>query len=181
MKRKQEKFEKVYEAYYSKYAAGIFSPNDVIEIDLKKLKAHEVYKTLQPQLQAKLLSMAEAQEKGEAVVCVVAIDINPLIHDTYAPSTISIGYSQGGGRYTDIIALPGSITDCFTIVEDLIGNQVSTLPPNARVDYIVDPKPVELDLKEVEKHRWDGYAASIFDPVEQDISKARKRTGGKKK
>lgn len=176
-----EKFEKVFEAYYSKYAAGIFSPNDVITIDLKKLKKHESYKKLQPQLQAKLLAMAEAQEKGDAVVCVVAIDINPFIHDTYAPSTMTIGYSLGGGRYTDMIAVPGSISDCFTIVEDPIGNQVSTIPPHHVKNYDPAPKPVELDMKELEKHRRDGYAQTIFDPVAQDIKLAKEKTAKTKK
>lgn len=174
--RNYEKFERVYEAYYSKYAAGIFSPNDVVEFDLKALKSNESYKALQPQLQAKLLAMAESQQRGESVVCVVAIDINPFIHDTYAPSTITLGYSMGGGRYTDMIAVPGSICDCLSIVEDPIGNQVSTLPPLNRKDYIVDPKRKEVDLEELEKHRRDGYARSIFDPLGTDIKKAEKKT-----
>lgn len=113
--------------------------------------------------------MAEAQEKGEAVVCVVAIDINPFIHDTYAPSTISIGYSQGGGRFTDIIAIPGSLCDCIEVVEDIIGGQISLLPPNARVDYPAKTKPHEVDLKELEKHREDGVAQTYVD--EKDAKK----------
>lgn len=178
-KRIYEKFDKVYEAYYSKYAAGIFSPNDVVEIDVKALKKHESYKSLQPQLQAKLLTMAEAQEKGDAIICVVAIDINPFIHDTYAPSTISLGYSMGGGRYSDIIAIPGSLCDCITLVEDPIGNQVSTIPDSNKIYYPAKTEPKEIDLKELEKHRMDGAAASIFDPVAMDNPKLVK--GEKKK
>lgn len=166
-----EKFDKVFEAYYSKYAAGIFAPNDVIKIDVEKMKKHDSYKSLQPQLQAKLLSMAEAQEKGDAVVCVVAIDINPFIHDTYAPSTMSIGYSLGGGRFSDIIAIPGSLCDCIELVEDEIGNQVSTLPPNARVDYPAATQPKEVDLEELEKNRTKGTAATIFDPNADIVKK----------
>lgn len=163
-KKNYEKFEKVFEAYYSKYAAGIFAPNDVIEIDVEKMKKHDSYKKLQPQLQAKLLTMAEAQAAGDAVICVVAIDINPFIHDTYAPSTMSIGYSLGGGRFDDIIAIPGSLCDCITLVEDPIGNQVSLLPPNARVEYPARTEPKAVDLDELEKNRTKGTAATIFDP-----------------
>lgn len=168
-KKNYEKFDKVFEAYYSKYAAGIFAPNDVIEIDVEKMKKHDSYKSLQPQLQVKLLAMAEAQAAGEAVICVVAIDINPFIHDTYAPSTISIGYSLGGGRFDDIIAIPGSLCDCITLVEDPIGNQVSMIPPQARVDYPSRTEPKEVDLEKLEKNRTKGTAATIFDPNREII------------
>lgn len=162
-----EKFDKIYEAYYGKYAAGIFSPNDVIKIDVKKLKNHDSYKSLQPQLQKKLLTMAEAQDKGEAVICVVAIDINPLIHDTYEPSTMTIGYSMGGGRYSDMIAIPGSLCDCIEMVEDLIGNQVSTLPPGCVRNFPARTEPKEVDLEQLEKNRFKPSLDTVFDTIDK--------------
>lgn len=167
--RRMKKFNKLFEAYYGKYAAGVFSPDDVVKIDVKKLKKHDVFKELQPQLQAKLLTMAEASDSGEAVICVVARDSSPFIHDIASLDTLTLGYSLGGGRYTDIISIPGALCDCIEIVEDLIGNQISKLPPNCRIDYPVKTEPKEVDLEELEKHRFDSVASSIFDTVAQDL------------
>lgn len=167
--RIMRKFDKLYEAYYDAYCAGIYAPGQVLKFDLPKLKKHHAFKEMSDQQKQRLLDMVEASEAGEAVICVVDRDGAPWVHNMDRVETLTIGISQGGGRYSDIMTIRGSLGDCITVLEDPIGNQISTIPPSNRIDYPARTYPQEIDTKKLEKNRFNPVASSIFDTVQMDL------------
>lgn len=158
-----ESSEKVFEAYFSQYTAGCFRQGDVVKfINTKKLRADQNYIGLQANLKQKLDDMIGSNETGDSVIIVWSVNLNPLYASNYEASSISIGYSQGGGRVTDIISIPGSLGQYIEIVDNG-PNQVPTIPTGARRDYDKESGIKEVDLEKLEKNRTTGHAASNFD------------------
>lgn len=158
-----ESSSKVFEAYYSNFTAGTFRQGDVVAFnDTKELQKSEQYKNLEKTLKDKLDTMIAAQQSGDAVIVVHEVGLNPLFRSNFEPSTISIGYGQGGGRILDIITIPGSLAAYMTLVKDLV-NQVSTIPPNARHETAERTSLAELDVDKVNAHKNIGHVeGTIF-------------------
>ena len=158
----RETFDKVYEAYYSKYTAGCFYPGEVVAFDIKAVEATEAYKTLSKDAKVRLDAMMKSQQAGESVIVVAAVDVNPLLHKNYAPSTLTLAYSQGGGRWIEPLSLPGSIGEGIYVVEK--GVNLNNLIPNAcRINHDeFNTGPKEVDLEELEKNRFNTTVKSMF-------------------
>jgi hypothetical protein len=162
MMYKSEPFNNLWEHYMSRYTAGCFNAGDTIEFN-KKIFSDEAYKNLQPDLAQKLKDMVDAQIAGDAIIMVTNVSIEPL-HDQQAhPSTISIAYSLGGGRWYDEICIPGHLLAHMKRIENG-ANQASTIPANKKINY--DEKfsktAFELDLKDGEKKRTQGHVTSTL-------------------
>lgn len=156
-------FDTVFESYYSRFSAGRFAPGDVIKIDRAKMIKSDIFKSLNSEVKDHLINMADMSAKGDAVIMVNSISASAL--DTYEvaePSTITIGFSQGGGRISDLITVSGSLGEFFTIVRNGV-NQVSTIPANAVKNFDdtnkVSVKPV--DLKKMDKEYKKGTTGNI--------------------
>lgn len=159
--------KKVFESYYSRYAAGCFCQGDVIIFDKKKLYASDAYKSLQPQLKDALTDMVEAQVAGDAIIGVANVSINPFnAQDQYAPSTITIAYCLGGGRWYNQITIPGTLCEFISIVNNGV-NQVSTIPDKCKRNFDetngTDIK--ELDVDKVSKEYDKGYIDTTYNPI----------------
>ena len=158
----RETFDKVYEAYFSRYTAGCFYPGDVVTFDIDRIKSTESYKTLPVNLKIRLDAMMDSQQAGESVIVVAAVDVNPFLTKDYAPSTLTLAYSHGGGRWVEPISLPGSIGEGISIVEQ--GTNLNNLIPNScRVNHDENNKgPEEVDLEKLEKDRFNETIGGMF-------------------
>ena len=158
----RETFDKVYEAYFSRFTAGCFYPGDVVAFDIETIKSLDCYKSLPIDLKTRLDGMMEAQQSGDAVVVVAAVDINPLLTRDYAPSVLTLAFSHGGGRWVDPISLPGSIGEGINIVEQG-ANLNNLIPSKARINHDeFNTGAKEVDLKELEKNRFNPTVGGIF-------------------
>lgn len=159
--------KKVFESYYSRYAAGCFCQGDVVSFDKKGLFASEAFKSLQPQLKEQLTDMVEAQVAGDAVIGVANVSINTLTAaDQFEPSTLTLAYCLGGGRWYNQLTIPGTLCEFISIVNNGV-NQVSTIPDKAKINF--DEKNgtsiKELNDKEVSKAFNKGYIDTTYNPI----------------
>lgn len=159
--------KKVFESYYSRYVAGCFCQGDVVTFDKSKMFASEGFKHLQPDLKQALTDMVEAQVNGDAVIGVANVSINTLTaQDQYEPSTLTLAYCLGGGRWYNQITIPGSLAEFISVVKNGV-NQVSTIPANAKRNF--DEKNgtsiKELDDKEIAKAFSKGFVDTTYNPI----------------
>lgn len=159
---KREPFKKVFEHYMSRYTAGCFCVGDTIEFN-KKILNDPCFKELQPDLQQKVQDMVEAQTKGDAIIMVANVSMEPLQADNAHPSTITIAYSLGGGRYYDPVTIPGHLLAHMKRIENGV-NLPNLVPSNMKVNY--DEKfsktAQPADLEKFEKNRTQGHVTSTL-------------------
>ena len=159
---KKEPFRNLFEHYMSRYTAGCFCVGDTIEFD-KKVFSDECFKKLQPDLKQKFEDMAKAQIDGDAIIMVANVSIEPLDADNSHPSTITIAYSLGGGRYYDPITIPGHLLAHMKRIDNG-ANLPDLVPASKKINY--DEKfsktAQELDLKKGEKLRTQGHVTSTL-------------------
>lgn len=159
---KTEPFKNLWEHYMSRYTAGCFNVGDTIEFD-KKILNDECFKALQPDLQQKVRDMVEAQVAGDAIIMVTNVSMESL-HDQQAhPSTISIAYSLGGGRWYDEVTVPGHLLAHMKRIDNGV-NLVNTIPPNRKINYDerFSKTAFPADLKTAEKQRTQGHVNSTL-------------------
>lgn len=159
---KREPFKNLFEHYMSRYTAGCFCVGDTIEFN-KKIFSDQCFKALQPDLQAKVKDMIDAQIAGDAIIMVSNVSIEPLSADNAHPSTITIAYSLGGGRYYDPVTIPGHLLAHMKRIDNGV-NLPSTIPANMKVNY--DEKfsktAQPADLEKFEKNRTQGHVTSTL-------------------
>lgn len=152
-------FNKVYESYYSRYTAGCFCQGDVIKFTNKSdIFNSEPFKNLQPDLQDAFREMVESQVAGDSIIVVTEVCLNPLYASNYEPSTMTIAYSQGGGRVFNPITIPGTLAKFIALVKDDV-NLPNRVPQSAIVNYQEKYNKVRkpVDLKKLEKEKNRGY------------------------
>lgn len=159
---KRNSFSTVFEHYMSRYSAGCFTVGDTIEFD-KKILNDPVFKGLQPDLQLKVKDMVDAQVAGDAIIMVANVSIEPLNADNAHPSTITIAYSLGGGRYYDPVTIPGHLLAHMKRIDNGV-NLPDTVPAKFKINY--DEKfsktAQPLDLEKGEKMRTQGHVTSTL-------------------
>ena len=155
-------FETIYVALITRATTGCFSAGDVVTFDAKSIQKHDDYKKLTNALKSRLDDMMRTSENGESVIVVTDTTLGTL-NGTKAPSpsTMTIAYSQGGGRWVEPITIPGSLTEFMTAVEPGV-NLVDKIPATSKITYPVETQAQEIDLKELEKHRTKGHASSTL-------------------
>lgn len=159
---KRESFTTVFEHYMSRYSAGCFTVGDTIEFN-KKILSDECFKSLQPDLQQKVTDMVEAQMSGDAIIMVANVSLEPLHDEQAHPSTITIAYSLGGGRYYDPVTVPGHLLAHMKRIENGV-NLSNLIPDKFKINY--DEKfsktAQPLDLEKGEKLRTQGHVTSTL-------------------
>ena len=160
MSRFANSFDTIYEALITRATTGCFSAGDVVTFDMKNLQKHTDYESLTSALKSRLDNMMKTSENGEAVIVVTDTTLGGL-NGTKSPkpSTITIAYSQGGGRWVEPITIPGSLTEFMNAIEPGV-NLVDKIPAVNKVEYPATTEPKEVDLKELEKNRTKGHASS---------------------
>lgn len=153
-------FDTIYEALITRATTGCFSAGDVVTFDAKKLSKHAEYEKLTDALKSRLDDMMRKSESGEAVIVVTDTTLG-VLNGTKAPSpsTITLAYSHGGGRWVEPITIPGSLTQFMKSIEPGV-NVVDKIPAVVKVEHPVKTEPEEVDLKELEKNRTKGHASS---------------------
>ena len=159
MSKFEHSFEKVYEALITRYTAGCFSAGDAVKFDIKAIQKSDAYKGLTKALKTRLDDMMRTSDAGESVIVVTDVALghdNPKAH---TPATMSIAYSQGGGRWVEPITIPGALAEFMDAIEPGV-NLVDKIPAVSKITYPVETKAEEVDLKELEKNRTKGHASS---------------------
>lgn len=153
-------FETIYEALITRATTGCFSAGDVVTFDSKGIQNHKDYQSLTKELKSRLDNMMRTSENGEAVIVVTDTTLGTL-NGTKAPtpSTITLAYSQGGGRWVEPITIAGSLTEFMNAIESGV-NLVDKIPSVAKIEYPATTEAEEIDLKELEKNRTKGHASS---------------------
>lgn len=153
-------FETIYEALITRATTGCFSAGDVVTFDSKGIQKHKDYQSLTAALKSRLDDMMRTSESGEAIIVVTDTTLGAL-NGTKAPSpsTITIAYSQGGGRWVEPITIPGTLTE-FMNAQEAGVNLIDKIPSVAKVEYPATTEAEEIDLKELEKNRTKGHASS---------------------
>lgn len=159
MSKFKNSFEKVYEAIITRYTAGCFLAGDVVSFDTKKIKEHPDYKSLNPALKTRLDDMMRTSDNGESVIVVVDVQLGCCSPKAYKPATMTIAYSQGGGRWIEPITIPGTLIEYMSPVEAGV-NVVDKVPSVSKIEYPVSTTAKEVDLKELERNRTKGYAVA---------------------
>lgn len=157
----REPFDKLCEAFYSNFTAGCFYPGNIVAFE-DTIKDLECYSTLAPDVKVRLDNMIEQQKNGEAVIVVAGVDVNPLMYRNYAPATLTLAYSHSGGRWVEPISLPGSIGEGLRVV-DTYAAPGNSIPSKARIDYREYSEPKEVDLKDLEKNRFNPTVKGVID------------------
>lgn len=149
----------VFEAFLSRYTAGCFCHDDIVEVDADGFLADYRFKDLPEDARNKLREMIAAAKKGDAKIAIQDVGVNPMASSNYEPSTLTLAYSQGGGLYFDGITIPGALGKYLKVV-DAGPNRVSNVPDNIRVDHDTERKEVDLEQqkKEYAKGYLDGFA-----------------------
>lgn len=156
-------FDKVFESYYSRYSAGCFAPGDVIKFKRADMIKSEHFKSLQANLKDQLIAMVDASESGDAVIVVNGVSVSGLdSYDIAEPATITIGFSQGGGRIVNLITIPGMLGEFMVIQSDGI-NLNNLIPANAVKNYDEQNRVVikTLDLNAQNKEYQKGTTGEI--------------------
>lgn len=155
-------FDTIYEALITRATTGCFSAGDVVTFDMKKLQKHNDYKSLTASLKTRLDDMMRTSDSGEAVIVVTDTTLGTL-NGTKSPqpSTITIAYSHGGGRWVEPITIPGSLTEFMNAIEPGV-NVVDKIPSVVKVEHPVKTEPEEVDLEELEQNRAKGHASSTL-------------------
>ena len=153
-------FDTIYEALITRATTGCFSAGDVVTFDAKQLSKHADYETLTSVLKSRLDDMMRTSESGEAVIVVTDTTLGAL-NGTKAPSpsTITLAYSHGGGRWVEPITIPGSLTQFMNSIEPGV-NVVDKIPAVVKVEHPVKTEPEKVDLEELEKNRTKGHTSS---------------------
>lgn len=159
---KRESFTTVFEHYMSRYSAGCFTVGDTIEFN-KKIFSDECFKSLQPDLQQKVADMVEAQIAGDAIIMVANVSLEPLHDEQAHPSTLTIAYSLGGGRYYDPVTVPGHLLAHMKRIENGV-NLTNLIPNKFKINYDEKFSKVAqpLDLEKSEKLRSQGHVTSTI-------------------
>lgn len=159
---KRETAINLIEHYMARYTAGCFCVGDTLEFD-KKMFNTPCFKDLQPEIAAKVKDMAEAQMNGDAIIMVANVSLDPLAADSYMPSTITIAYSLGGGRYYDPVTIPGHLLANVKRIETGV-NLAPVVPPKMKINYEerFSKKPRPVDLKKLEKEHKQGHVTSTL-------------------
>ena len=161
MSKFEHSFDKVYEALITRYTAGCFSAGDVVKFDIKAIQKSDAYKGLTKSLKSRLDDMMRTSDAGESVVVVTDVALghdNPKAH---TPTTMTIAYSQGGGRWVEPITVPGALAEFMDAIEPGV-NLVDKIPSVSKITYPAETQAHEIDLKELEKNRTKGYASSTI-------------------
>lgn len=161
MSKFEHSFEKVYEALITRYTAGCFSAGDVVKFDTKAIQKSDAYKGLTKSLKSRLDDMMRTSDAGETVIVITDVALghdNPKAH---TPTTMTIAYSQGGGRWVEPITIPGSLAEFMDAIEPGV-NLVDKIPAVSKITYPVSTEAEEIDLKELEKNRTKGHASSTL-------------------
>ena len=155
-------FNTIYEALMTRATTGCFSAGDVVVFDIAKVQKHEDYLKLTDVLKTRLDDMMRTSDNGESVIVVTDTTLGAL-NGTKAPtpSTITIAYSHGGGRWVEPITIPGSLTTHMNVIEPGV-NVVDKIPAVSKIVYPMETKAEEVDVKELEKNRTNGYANSAL-------------------
>ena len=159
MSRFEHSFDTIYEALITRYTAGCFSAGDVVKFDTKAIQKSDAYKSLSKALKSRLDDMMRTSDAGETVIVVTDVTLghdNPKAH---TPTTMTIAYSQGGGRWVEPITIPGALAEFMDAVEPGV-NLVDKIPAVSKITYPVETQAHEIDLKELEKNRTKGHASS---------------------
>lgn len=150
----------------TRYRIGSFLVGDQIRF-LDSITKHPAYKAL-PVAEIELLNKFIEQSKaGDIILKIAGLNQAPFIQGTpqAAPCSFDIGVDMGGGRYYEVITLPGELINAIERVDIDPNNVAQTLPPNAVVTYPSYSEPIEVTPDIINGN--DEQAVPMIQPAHQ--------------
>lgn len=134
---KNSKFVEIYEGMMTRYRIGSFLVGDQIRI-LKSIKSSSEYKSLPESEQQIIDRFIEDEANGDIILKVVSLNNwggqgRQVAQD--APMTFEIGVECGGGRYIDVLALPGNFIKFIERIVPEPNNLPAQVAPNNVIDF----------------------------------------------
>ena len=163
---RNSRFFALVENRITRYRIGSFLVGDQIRF-LDSIKSHPAYKAL-PVAEIELLNKFIDQSKaGDIILKIAGLNQAPFIQGTpqAAPCSFDIGVDVGGGRYYEVITLPGELINAIERVDIDPNNVAQTLPPNAIITHPSYSEPVEVTPEMI--NGKDGQAIPEEQPVHQ--------------
>lgn len=145
MKLKNSRLFAITESLITRYRIGSFLVGDQIKI-LDKIKSHECYKNL-PVAELEILdSFIEQSKNGDIILKIVGLNQAPFIQGSpqAGPCSFDIGVDIGGGRYSQILTLPGELINTIERVDVDPNNVPQAIAPNNIITHPSYSEPVEV-------------------------------------
>lgn len=93
-----------------------------------------------------LSNMIDQEANGDAIIKVAGINQTGLQQGSpeAIPASFDVAIDAGGGRYYNIITIPGVLVNQIERITPLGDNVPQTIAPNNIISYDEDPRPVEV-------------------------------------
>lgn len=153
--RFKHSFDTVYESFYSRYTSGLFTKGDIVEFD-KAILNDPIFKAMPEEMQTRIKEMVEADANGDAIIAVANVCLSPLMADTPEASSLTLGYSQGGGMYYGQTTVSGSLGQYLKIKSG-----VETIVPKNAIRQHKETARAVVDMDSVKQAFKTGYARDI--------------------
>ena len=178
---KNSKFTELFESLMTRYRIGSFLVGDQVKI-LDSIKGTEEYKNL-PIADKEIIDNLMAQEaNGDIILKIVSLNVPPFRGGTpvATPETFEIGVECGGGRYMNVVSLPGTLIKTIQRIDTDGTNVPAMIAPNNKVSYTNNPDVHEV-LSDEDAEGIDQNAVPVKQKVHKMPTKDNKIGGGQKK
>lgn len=142
---------KLLESLNTRYKIGGLLVGD--QIRFKEDYTHsDGFQTLTPEVIELLKRLIKDERAGNIILKVAGINQAPFIQGSpqAGPCSIDIGMDIGGGRYIDVVTLPGEWVNKIERVIPDGDNLPETVPTAYKFTAINDGRPVEVTTKDLE-------------------------------
>lgn len=134
---KNSKFVEIYEGMMTRYRIGSFLVGDQVHI-LKSIKSSQEYKSLPESEQEIIDRFIKDEANGDIILKIVSLN-NWGGQGRHVPQseplTFEIGVECGGGRYIDVLALPGNFIKYIERIVPDVNNLPAQIAPNNVIDF----------------------------------------------
>lgn len=148
-------FKTVYESYFSRYTAALFTKGDVVTFD-KKILSDDAFLAMPEEMQMRVKDMVEAQLAGDAIIAIANVGLAAPATDQYEASSLTLAYSQGGGMYYGQTTVSGSLGKYMKVISG-----VETLIPKNAIKPATASNRTEVDIDSVRQAFRAGYSPDI--------------------
>lgn len=129
-------FDILVESLLTRYRIGGLLVGDQIKFK-NSIKSQKAFKDLIDSEKEILSNLIDQEAAGDAIIKVAGINQAPWnqCSSQATPCSIDVGVDMGGGRYYNIVTIPGELIGHITKVDVCPHNVAQTIAPNNKIDY----------------------------------------------
>lgn len=137
---KNSKVTELFESLMTRYRIGSFLVGDQVKI-LDSIKKSEEYAALPTADKEIIDNFIEQEAAGDILLKMVSLNVPPFRGGTPVsqPETFEIGIECGGGRYINVVSLPGPLIKYIERIDTDGPNVPQMIAPNNQVSYTNNP------------------------------------------